>query len=369
MSKILILANNSTGLYIFRNELVERLLKEGHEIVVSIPDTEHVLELEDEGCHIINTEMDRRGTNPLHDYKLYRFYRSLLKSEKPDMVLTYTIKPNVYGGYACRKEHVPYISTVTGLGSSFEWTGIKKKMIVTMYKMGLKGCRCVFFQNAANKKLFEELNIKGQGSELVNGSGVNLEKHSYEDYPGHKDDITRFLYIGRIMREKGIDEYLYAARKLREKYGDKVSVSVLGYSDEDYEVQLKRAVRDKYLKVIPFQKNVHPYIKEADAIVLPSYHEGMSNVLMEAAATGRPVLTTNINGCKETVDDGISGILFKPRDQEALLNAMELFAELPQQQRAEMGRCGRNKMEKEFDRKKIVQAYVSKINEIIKKNN
>ena len=363
MSKILILANNSSGLYIFRNELVLRLLQDGHEVLVSIPDTEHAEELKKEGCKIIHTEMDRRGTNPAHDIKLYKFYRRLLREKQPDIVLTYTIKPNVYGGYACRKEKVPYISTVTGLGSSFEWTGLKKKMIVTMYKFGLKGCKCVFFQNAENKRLFEELHIKGKDSKLVNGSGVNLEKHRFEEYPGHKDDITRFLYIGRIMHEKGIDEYLYAAKKLREKYGDKVSVSVIGYSDEDYEDKLNQAQKEKYLKVIPFQKDVHPYIREADAIVLPSYHEGMSNVLMEAAATGRPVLASNVSGCKETVDDGESGLLFEAKNKEALYDTMSFFVETSIDMRRAMGRNGRAKMEKEFDRKKIVEAYIEKIAE------
>lgn len=365
MSKVLILANNSSGLYIFRNEVIERLLSDGHEVLVSIPDNEHRAELESEGCRIIHTEMDRRGTNPVHDLKLLKFYKQLLKREQPDIVLTYTIKPNVYGGYACRKMKVPYISTVTGLGSSFEWTGIKKKMIVTMYKIGLKGCSCVFFQNAANKKLFEDLEIKGKDATLVNGSGVNLDKHSFEEYPGHKDDITRFLYIGRLMREKGIDEYLYAAEQMRKMHGDDVSVSVIGYSDEDYEAKLKKAQDEKYLKVIPFQKNIHPYIREADAIVLPSYHEGMSNVLMEAAATGRPVLASNINGCKETVNDKVSGLLFEPKNEKSLLSAMEEFYNLSTEQRRQMGRAGRDKMEKEFDRKNIVQAYVSKIDEIV----
>ncbi|MCR5100446.1 MAG: glycosyltransferase family 4 protein [Butyrivibrio sp.] len=365
MSKILILANNSSGLYIFRNELVERLLKEGHEVLISIPDNEHRKELENEGCRIIETQMERRGTNPLKDIKLIKFYSRLLSEEKPDVVLTYTIKPNVYGGYVCRKKKIPYISTVTGLGSSFEWTGLKKKMIVTMYKLGLKGCSCVFFQNAENKKLFADLNIKGKDAALVNGSGVNLEKHHFEEYPGHKDDIIRFLYIGRIMHEKGIDEYLYAARELRKEYGDKVSVSVIGYSDEDYEDKLKKAQEGKYLKVIPFQKNIHPYIKEADAIVLPSYHEGMSNVLMESAATGRPTLASNISGCKETIDDNVSGLLFNPKDEKSLLDAMKTFYNLSMEERRNMGKCGREKMEREFDRNKIVDAYVSKINGLI----
>ena len=366
MPKALILANSSSGLYDFRNELLTGLIAEGFEVVVSLPDDLKVKELTDEGCRVIHTDINRRGVNPMQDMALFGAYKRLLKSEKPDIVITYTIKPNIYGGFACRLLRIPYISTVTGLGSTFERGGVLLKLIVAMYKISLKGCRCLFFQNEYNKGIFEKYGIRGKKAVVVNGSGVNLEKHKFEEYPGHKDDVTRFLYIGRLMEEKGTRELLYAAKKAHEKYGDKVSFAAVGYSEEDFEDQVKEATDGGYFKTIPYQKDIHPYIREADAIVHPSYHEGMSNVLMEAAATGRPVIASDINGCKEVVERDISGFLVNPRDGKALYDAIEKFIELPVEKRAEMGKAARKCVEQKFDRRSIILTYINGIKQIIK---
>ncbi len=366
MPKALILANSSSGLFDFRNELLTGLMEEGFEVVVSLPDDLKVKELTDEGCRVIHTDINRRGVNPMQDMALFGAYKRLLKSEKPDIVITYTIKPNIYGGFAARLLRIPYISTVTGLGSTFERGGVLLKLIVAMYKISLKGCRCLFFQNEYNKGLFEEYGIRGKKAVVVNGSGVNLEKHKFEEYPGHKDDVTRFLYIGRLMEEKGTRELLYAAKKAHDKYGDKVSFAAVGYSEEDFEDQVKEATDGGYFKTIPYQKDIHPYIREADAIVHPSYHEGMSNVLMEAAATGRPVIASDINGCKEVVERDISGFLVNPRDGKALYEAIEKFMEVPLEKRADMGRAARKCVEQKFDRRSIILTYINEIKQIIK---
>ena len=361
MPKALILANSSSGLYDFRNELLLSLMEKGFEIVISLPDELKTKELTAEGCRVIHTEINRRGVNPVQDLALFGAYRKILKSERPDVVLTYTIKPNIYGGFACRLARVPYFSTITGLGTTFERGGMLLKLIVFMYKTSLKGCKCLFFQNEQNRKIFENCGIIAKKHVTVNGSGVNLEKHHFEEYPGHKDNITRFLYIGRMMEEKGSEEYLYAARKLHEKYGKDVSFSAIGYCEDDFENKVKEADEQGFFKMIPYQKDVHPYIKEADAIVHPSYHEGMSNVLMEAAATGRPVIASDISGCKEIVDKDKSGFLVEPRNKEALLNALDRFIGLSAEKRKEMGLCGRKYVEEKFDRKKIVKAYIDEI--------
>lgn len=361
MSKVLVLANSSAGLYDFRNELLERLLRDGNEVVISLPDDAKNKELTDEGCRIVHTDINRRGVNPLQDVALYKAYKKLLGQEKPDVVLTYTIKPNIYGGYACSRLKIPYISTVTGLGTTFERGGVLLKLIVFMYKKALKNCRCLFFQNEENRSKFEKTGIKAKKHVTVSGSGVNLQKHKEEAYPGHADEITRFLYVGRIMKEKGIDEYLYAAKKLHEKYKDKVSFSAVGYFDDNYESKIRQAEKEGYLKMIPFQKDIHPYMKESDAVVLPTYHEGMSNVLMEAAATARPVIASDISGCKEVVNRDISGILFKPKDSEALYDALEKFMRLDIMARKEMGIAGRKWVEQNFDRRLVVDAYMHEI--------
>ena len=366
MPKALILANSSSGLYDFRNELLLGLMAEGFEVVVSLPDDLKVKELTDEGCRVVHTDINRRGVNPMQDMALFGAYKRLLKSEKPDIVITYTIKPNIYGGFASRLLKVPYISTVTGLGSTFERGGVLLKLIVAMYKTSLKGCRSLFFQNEYNHQIFEKYGIRGKKAVVVHGSGVNLEKHRFEEYPGHRDDVTRFLYIGRLMKEKGTEELLYAAKKAHEKYGDKVSFAAVGYSEEDFEQLVKEATAGGYFKTIPYQKDIHPYLKEADAVVHPSYHEGMSNVLMEAAATGRPVIASDINGCKEVVERDVSGFLCAPRDKEALYEAIEKFMELSPQKRADMGKAARKCVEQKFDRRSIILTYINEIKEIVK---
>ena len=361
MSKALILGNSSSGLYDFRNELIESLMKEGFEIVISLPDNDKTKELMDEGCKVVHTEINRRGVNPIQDMALFRAYKKLIKSVRPDLVLTYTIKPTLYGGWACQLLGVPYFSTITGLGSTFERGGFLLKLIVFMYKTALRKCRCLFFQNDENRRRFEQYGIKAQKHVTVSGSGVNLSKHVPEAYPGHQDDVTRFLYIGRVMKEKGTDEYLYAAKKLHEKYGEKVSFAAIGYFDGDYEDKVKQAEKEGYFKMIPYANDINPYLREADAIVHPSYHEGMSNVLMEAAATGRPVIATDISGCREVVDRDRSGFLAEPRDKESLTAALMKFAELSIEERRKMGEAGRKWVEE----RKVVDAYMNELTAVV----
>ncbi len=366
MPKALILANSSTGLYDFRNELLLGLLEEGFEVVVGLPDDLRNKELKDEGCRVVHTEINRRGVNPVQDMALLRTYKNLIKKESPDVVVTYTIKPNIYGGYVCGRLKVPFVSTITGLGSTFERGGVLLKLIVFMYKFSLRKCACLFFQNEENRRIFESHGIRAKKHVTVNGSGVNLQKHEFEDFPGHSDDITRFLYIGRLMEEKGSVEYLGAAKALHEKYADKVSFSAVGYCEDNFQHLADEAVASGYLKTIPYQVNIHPYIKEADVIVNPSYHEGMSNVLMEAAATGRPVIASDISGCREIVEDEKSGFLCRPRDEKSLIEAMDKFMALDLSGRKAMGRAARSYVEQKFDRRSIILTYMSEIKRIVK---
>ncbi len=366
MKKILILANDSSGLYKFRNELLLQLQQEQLEVVICLPDKACLPELQEEGFRIEHVEMNRRGMNPKQDLDLIKQYRSLLKKEKPDLVLTYTIKPNIYGGYLCGKLHIPYITTVTGLGSAFEKEGLLKKAVVVMYRTGLKKSECIFFQNAENREIFRRLKITGKDDRLVAGSGVNLEAHPFEPYLSDANKRTTcFTYIGRLMQEKGTDEYFEAAQRLHEKYGDKVRFQAIGYYEDDYAEKMKKLEHLSYLEMLPFQKDIHPFMTNSDCIVLPSWHEGMSNVLMEAAATGRATIASDISGCRELVDDGESGFLFPVKDAKALEACMEKFLALPEEKRAEMGRNAREKMEREFDRHSIIDGYVKKIHEIL----
>ena len=358
MKKVLILANSSGGLYDFRNELVQKLLFK-YEVTVSLPDEVRTKELAEEGCKVVHTPINRRGVNPAEDFKLLLSYRRLLKEEKPDLTLTYTIKPNIYGGFCCRMMRIPYIATVTGLGSTFQKQGIFLKLITTMYRLGLKKAECIFFQNRENREIFEKYHIRGKKSKLVSGSGVNLKRHCFEPYP--EDDQVRFLYVGRMMREKGIEELLEAAKQLHD---DDTEFALLGYPDEDYQDRLDTYEKEGYIKQLGFDPDVHVYIKNASALVLPTYHEGMSNVLMEASATGRPVIATNISGCKEIFEEGVTGFGCEPKSSEDLIRALKKFLKLSREERAVMGQKARQKMEREFDREKVVDAYMEEIETI-----
>lgn len=355
---ILILANASTGVYDFRNELMLALLRK-YRVVVSVPDDLCVRELAEEGCEIIHTPIDRRGMSPKEDVRLFFAYCRLLKELKPDLVLTYTIKPNIYGGCACRWEKVPYFTTITGLGSAFQKGMLFRKMIVCMYRAGLKGARCVFFQNARNKELFQNYKIMGEKDKLVCGSGVNLELHKAEEYPS--GEKVRFLFIGRIMKEKGIEEFLEAAKKL---HNENVCFELLGYCDEDYQKKLDQYESLGIITQHGFQTDVRSFLKEASALVLPTYHEGMSNVLMEASATARPVIASNISGCMEVFEEGITGLGCEPRNAESLIEALRKFLRLNREERAAMGRAARKKMEQEFDRNQVTAAYMEEIEKI-----
>lgn len=358
MKKVLILANSSGGLYDFRNELVLELLKK-YKVYVSVPDAVAVDKLEAEGCNVIHTDINRRGMNPIQDLGLVKAYLILLKEIKPQVVLTYTIKPNIYGGFCCRLLRIPYIVNITGLGTTFERGGLLKTMVVTMYKAALKKADCVFFQNDRNKQIFEENGIFGQKSKRVNGSGVNVDKYQSEEYPGREK--PKFLFVGRLMKEKGIEEYLSCAKK----YAKRAEFDIIGYCEEAYEEEVKHLEKMGIVKFHGFQKDVKSFYNDADAIVISSYHEGMSNVLLEAAATGRPVLATNIPGCREAVDDNMTGLLFKSRSTQALEEAIEYFLAMPVKQRKAMGQAAREKMEREFDRRKVVESYIEEVERIL----
>ena len=361
MSRILILSNFSSGLYDFRNEFVEALLAE-HEVFISLPDDVKTGELQAEGAHIIQTPIHRRGMNPLEDIRLYLDYRRIMKELHPDLVVTYTIKPNIYGGFSARRLGIPYITTITGLGGAFDKNGMFVRLIVGMYRAALKSAACVFFQNAENRSIFNQYSIAGKKDKLVMGSGVNLEKHRYEPYP--KRDETHFLFVGRVMKAKGILEYVEAAGKL---HSDKVFFDILGACDEDYQELLDALEQEGVIHQLGFHKQVHPYLAEASAIVVASYHEGMSNTLIEAAATGRPVIASNISGCMEAFEEGRTGFGFTPGNADELVSVLKRFLELPYEKRSEMGIEARKKMEREFDRKAVTASYMDEVNRLLLK--
>lgn len=359
MSKVLILTNSSGGLYDFRNEFVKALL-EDNQVYISVPDDVKAKELKSEGCRIITTPINRRGLNPLEDLKLYRTYHKLMKELQPDLVITYTIKPNIYGGFCAGRMKLPYITTITGLGGAFDRKGLLLRLIIRMYRAGMKKAECIFFQNSENREMFWKFGIRGNRDRLVMGSGVNLERHKYEPYP--KRDGTHFLFVGRVMKERGILEYISAAKRL---HSDKVFFDILGYCDEDYQGMLDELEQKGFIRQLGFHTEVHQYLADASVIVIASFHEGMSNALIEAAATGRPVIASNISGCMEAFEEGRTGFGFTPGNAEELIQAMEKFLALSYEERAGMGQEARKKMEREFDRRLVTAAYMDEVEKIM----
>lgn len=371
--KILILANSDVGLYKFRKELIQELIRPGSyieardmnpcEVIVSFPDGEYTLSLQKLGCEFISTQVDRRGMNPIKDIMLLKHYLMIIKRIKPEIVLTYTIKPNIYGGIICDWMKVPYISNITGLGTSIEAGNIMSKVILLLYKLGLSNADTVFFQNKSNKILFEKKRIVKRRAILISGSGVNLKEHSFEEYPP-EDGKVRFLFVGRIMKDKGISEFLDCAEHIRKIYSE-TEFSIVGSYDEDvFNSRINNLHQMGIVSYYGQQDDVHLFMKEHCATILPSYHEGLSNVLLESAATGRPVLASNIPGCVETFDDGITGIGFEPRNSQSLIRAVELFLHIPYKNRKMMGIKAREKIEKEFDKTQVVKAYINAIDNI-----
>lgn len=355
--KFLVITNHSYMLWQFRTELLLELQKKG-EVVISMPFLGHEDDFKALGFKCINTEINRRGINPLQDLKLYRFYKKLIKNEKPDKVITYSIKPNVYAGFICRRKRIPYYVNVQGLGTAFQSQPMAT-IATKMYKTGLKKANVVFFENQYNADEFVKRRIIPKEKEVVlNGAGVNLELYKYQPYPSEKNGI-HILYLGRIMKEKGIDETFSAMRIVKAKYGEKVIFDVVGFFEDEYKETVEKLVEDGVIVFHGFQSDPKPYYAAAHCVVLASYHEGMSNVLLEAAATGRAVITTDIPGCREAVDDGVTGFLCKKQDVGTLVVDIEKFLNKKTAEREEIGKNGRGKMKAEFD-KNLVLSYTIK---------
>lgn len=363
--KILILAHHAEGLYRPRHELMQALKQAGHKVIVSIPRGiyyDKVSALVDE---VVDTPIERRGTNPIKDLRLLHFYHRLMKNIKPDCVLSYAIKPNLYGGITAQKSHIPYMPNITGLGTAFDKAGLIRTFIVCMYRKIAGQAQCAFLQNNANKAVMEKFGIHWKKVVLLPGSGINLSDFPACDYSRDGKQF-RFLFVSRIMRDKGIHELIEAARILGSRY-ENLEFHILGYCENGYEDKMAAWAKEKNIFYHGPQENVRPFLAMCDCLVHPSYHEGMSNVCLEAAASARPVLASNIPGCKEIFDDGITGIGFAPRNVSSLVEAIERFMCLPYEERKKMGLLGRKKVEQEFDRKRVIQAYLEEIEEIAKR--
>ena len=362
--KILVLSNSAGGLYHFKLELLEALLGKGHDVFFCVPDKQDAMFvqlLETVGCTYIHTPMSRRGVNPIDDIMLVRQYQRVAKDVRPDVILSYTIKPNLYGSFVAARARIPIIMNITGLGSALQ-TGKLKSLVTRMYRYAGKHAAVVFFQNKANMDwFFANRLVAPEKTRLIPGSGVNLEK--FRPLPKINDDgVVRFLFIGRIMRDKGIEEYLAAAARIRRQHPYAEFQVVGRYEEERYREWLEGNDDVKYLGR---SDDVREQIREVDCIVHPSYHEGMSNALLEGAAMGKPLMASNIPGCREVIDEGVNGFVFEPRCVDDLVDKLERFLSMDRNAWVKMGMKSREKVEREFDRNLVVNAYLKAIEEIL----
>lgn len=356
---ILILANNSNGLFIFRGMLIEKLLTE-YNVICSTPRNIRYDDLADMGCKMEETLLDRRGMNPFTDLKLLLFYLRLIKKYEPSLVITYTIKPNIYGALACRLYGASCASNITGLGTAFQNKGILCTLVSCMYKTAFKKVKVVFFENIENRDILVNKGIvKKSKAVLLNGAGVDLGRFKLLDYPQSGTD-TNFLFVGRVMKEKGVDELFTATKQLIDE-GQNVHLHIVGNYEENYRQTIETHVKEGWLTYHGVQADVRPFIAQTHCFVLPSWHEGMANTNLECAASGRPVITSNIHGCLEAVEDGVSGYLVEKKNPEDLYRAMKKFSGLSYEERKEMGLAGRKRMEKLFDKKIVVEKTISKL--------
>ena len=361
--KIMILTNHDLGLYKFRKELLETLLKD-NEVFVSMPKgifTDKIMEM---GCKYIDTSFERKGTNPLKDIELLKFYKRVLKEYKPDVVLTYTIKPNVYGGLACQQLHIPYIANVTGLGSAIENGGLLQLISLSLYKLGLKKADMVFFQNEANRDFMIEHKAVKDNYDMIPGSGVNLDQYKIDNFPD--DKTIDFVYVGRLMKEKGFELYLKTAEYIHNKYSNTV-FHVCGPDEDNYKDLVKELSDEGVIVYEGYVDDMKKIYEKVQCTIHPTYYpEGLSNVLLESLACSRPIITTDRPGCKEVVEDGVNGFIVKQNDLDDLIEKVEKYLSLSNEERKQMGINGRRKVEKEFDRQIVIDKYQEAIKEVVK---
>lgn len=359
MKRVLFLVNHDVVIYNFRKELVERLLSDGNEVVISSPYGERIDLLKEMGCKYVPVKLDRHGKNPIDEIKLILYYIELIRTVKPDMIFSYTIKPNLYGALAAAVCKVPIVVNITGLGSAVENPGKLQKLMIIAYKIAFRKVQTVFVQNEENRQFFIDNHIAVDKLKLLPGSGVNLEQFHVLDYPD--DETVEFVFISRIMKEKGINQYLEMAEYIKKKY-PQTRFHICGFCEEEYEDILKEYEDKGIITYHGLIMDVREVLSYTHCTVHPSYYpEGISNVLLESAASGRPLISTDRSGCREVIDDGVNGYIVPQKDAKALIEAVEKFMRLKNEERRQMGLAGREKVENEFDRKIVVRKYLEEL--------
>jgi glycosyltransferase involved in cell wall biosynthesis len=374
MPKVMIVLNTAWNLVNFRSGLIRALVERGYEVVAVAPWDEYAPRLADLGCRYVPLAMDNQGTHPGRDaLLLLRFYR-LLRRERPDVFLGYTVKPNVYGSLAAHALGIPVVNNIAGLGAVFIRDSWLTRVVRQLYRIALRRSRKVFFQNGDDRHLFIEGGlVKPSVTDQVPGSGIDLERFAYTarsslvSLQGERAPV-HFLLIARMLWDKGVGEFVAAARRVRQRHPE-ARFELLGFLEVRNPAAISREQMDAWVaegvvRYLGVSDDVRLQIAAADCIVLPSYREGTPRTLLEAAAMGRPLIATDVVGCREVVEDEVNGFLCRLKDADDLADKMERMIALRPEVRAEMGWRGREKVEREFDANLVVDAYLRAVRDI-----
>jgi glycosyltransferase involved in cell wall biosynthesis len=367
--KVVISINTAWNIYNFRSGLVKALIEHGYEVIAVAPSDDYVPQLKALGCTYVQLPMDSNGTNPARDLVLLVRYYLLLRSIRPVAYLGYTIKPNIYGSIAANMLGIPVINNIAGLGATFIRDDYLTRIVRGLYKFALKRSHRIFFQNADDQDLFQQSGLATGGvCALLPGSGINVAQYPATPVAALDQRSFRFLLVGRMLRDKGVEEFVKAARLVRQRKGQ-VEFHLLGFVDAANANaidanELRSWEEEGLVTYLGRTDDVRPYIAQADCIVLPSYREGVPRSLLEAAAMARPIIATDVVGCRDAVVDKVNGYLCKVKDPVDLAEKMEQMIALTPAQRAAMGTAGRNKVETEFDEQIVIQKYLTALGAI-----
>ena len=372
--KVLILVNAAWNIVNFRSHLVRGLVAAGFDVVAVAPGDAHAEAVRQLGCRFVPLSMDSGGTNIMRDALLLMRCVRMMRSERPDVVLSYTVKPNIYGSFAARIAGVPIVNSVEGLGATFIRTGWLTRFVSLLYKASMAHSSVVFFLNPDDRREFmSRALIRPEQARDIAGAGIDLEEFRPDEPPAGSARAQpagcTFLLIARMLYDKGIGEFVEAAQAVRRSHPD-ARFQLLGFLDVENPAaisreQMNRWVEAGWVEYLGQTSDVRPFIRQADCVVLPSYREGLPRTLIEASAMGKPVVATDVPGCREVVDDGVTGLLCEPRDAADLASKLSTIAALGADARSAMGLKGREKVARTYDVRTVIETYLQTIRTVL----
>ncbi len=368
MKKILIISKSFWNIYNFRKELLEKL-KNDFSIIAYAKNDDYKINLEKKNIKTFSANLHNRKFSPLSDLHYLFKLINIIRLERPDLVLNFNLKPIIYGNILSNIFNIKTISNITGIGSSFLGNIFTKLLVKTLYKISFKKENHIFFQNKEDHIFFLKNKIvskKHSNYDILPGSGVNLLVNEYSEIP--KRSNINFILISRLIKDKGVNEFIEVAQIIKKKYNH-IYFTIIGDIEDSNESRkllkkIKKLSSENILNYLGFKNKVNKYIQESDCVVLPSYREGLSRVLLEGMSVGRPIITTNVPGCRELVNG--NGYLAEPRSISSLLYYTNQFINLDYLDKLKMGKLSRAVVERHYNVDIIIQKYIQTINQKLK---